>query len=86
MFASYCITEQGFLVENPVDKGILLKIKMLELSSTNLGDVEIDMLRKRLVETEEVMERIIATLGSVDKLSPSDLAKVLKAQVVRVFV
>lgn len=73
--------EQSFLVENPVDGGILLKIKMLELSSSNLGDVEIDLLRKRLKETEATMERIISAMGSSpDRLSPSILAQVLKAQ------
>ncbi len=55
---------------------------MLELSSKNLGDVEIELLRKRLEETEAVMERIISAMGSSssDRLSPSVLAQVLKAQ------
>lgn len=39
------------------------------------------MLRKRLEETEAAMERIVAQMGSVsDRLSPSILAQVLKAQ------
>ncbi|CAL8103454.1 unnamed protein product [Orchesella dallaii] len=44
-------------------------------------DVEIDMLRKRLEETEAAMERIVAQMGSVtDRLSPTVLAQVLRAR------
>ncbi|XP_035710304.1 uncharacterized protein LOC110853549 isoform X3 [Folsomia candida] len=72
--------EQGFLVENSVERGILLKIKMLELSSlktNNVGEVEIDSLRRQLEETQLAMERMITSMGS-DRLAM--LAKVLKAQ------
>lgn len=46
-----------------------------------LGDTEIDMLRKRLEETEAAMERIMKQMGSVtEHLSPTLLAQVLKGQ------
>lgn len=46
-----------------------------------IGDIEIDMLRKRLVETEAAMERIVSQMGSVsDQLTPSVLAQVLRAR------
>jgi hypothetical protein len=58
----------------------------LELSSNNLlGDVEIDILRQRLLETEAVMERIISKMGNVERLSPTILAQVLKSQGVCAF-
>ena len=48
----------------------------------NLGDVEIDLLRKRLEETEAAMERIVKQMGTAsDRLSPSNLAPVLDSQV-----
>lgn len=63
-----------------MERGILLKIKMLELSSlktNNVGEVEIDSLRRQLEETQLAMERMITSMGS-DRLAM--LAKVLKAQ------
>jgi len=46
-----------------------------------LGDTEIDILRKRLEETEAAMERIVKQMGSVSEhLSPTLLAQVLMAQ------
>lgn len=68
------------------------KLKFLQLNILcthksifeTIGDVEIDMLRKRLEETEAAMERIVSQMGTVtDQLSPTVLAQVLRARGVR---